>query len=96
MTLEEFKASLSGAKPPACEHTALHALWYEANGEWQTAHEIVQRGDDVSSAWVHAYLHRREGDLGNAAYWYRRVGRSAPRMSLEEEWHCIVETLLAD
>lgn len=95
MTLEEFRTSLAGDRPPESVHAALHALWYETNGQWQTAHETVQRCDDESSAWVHAYLHRREGDLANAAYWYRRVGRSAPQMSLEEEWQCIAETLLA-
>lgn len=94
MTLEEFKASLSDDRPPGSAHVALHALWYEAKGRWKTAHEIVQRSNDGASAWVHAYLHRRERDLTNAAYWYRRVGRSAPQMPLDDEWQCIVEALL--
>ena len=94
MTLDEFKASLPQSQPPESVPAALQALWHEANGRWHSAHEIVQQSEERSAEWVHAYLHRREGDLSNAAYWYRRVGRSAPQMSLEEEWECIAELLL--
>lgn len=65
----------------------LHAaLWWEARGEWDRAHAIVQAEEDADAAWVHAYLHRREGDLPNADYWYRRAGRRRPAVPLEEEW----------
>jgi len=95
MTLDEFRATLSDEQPPDSVHVALRALWLEAKGRWQTAHETVQQNEDPLSAWVHAYLHRREGDLGNAAYWYRRVGRAAPPMSLDEEWRCIAASVLS-
>jgi hypothetical protein len=73
----------------------LRALWQEAQGDWKRAHQIVQDEDDRDSAWVHAYLHRREGDLPNAGYWYRRAGRPVEQAALDEEWEAIVAALLA-
>jgi hypothetical protein len=90
---EDFKRSLSSAAPPAVA-PALVALWHDAKGNWDLAHSVAQDVDDGSGAWVHAYLHRKEGDEGNAGYWYRRAGRSHFRGSLDEEWDQIVETLL--
>jgi hypothetical protein len=74
---DDFKASLEAATPPADLTPPLRALWHGLRGEWQAAHEIAQAEDDPESAWVHAWLHRVEGDLANAGYWYRRAGRPA-------------------
>jgi hypothetical protein len=71
----------------------LAALWWDAQGDWERAHELAQSVTTAEAAWVHAYLHRREGDLGNAEYWYRRAGRQRPDGSLEEEWAEIVAGL---
>jgi hypothetical protein len=95
MTLEEFKKTLSEMKPPAEASPALEALWAEANGDWNRAHRIVQESSDRSASWVHAYLHRKEGDTGNAAYWYHRAGREASTLSFNEEWDQIAGQLLA-
>lgn len=71
----------------------LRALWHDGNGNWQSAHEEAQAGDDRDSAWVHAYLHRKEGDPGNAAYWYHRAGKPVFQGDLTAEWQHIVATL---
>lgn len=71
----------------------LKALNTEQNGNWQEAHRIVQDINTAEAAWIHAYLHRVEGDLSNAAYWYRRAGRPECHASLEEEWHDIFGAL---
>ena len=80
-TLARFKASLSGSEPDL--PPLLEALWREANGDWEAAHRLAQTEDTESAAWVHAYLHRREGDLGNARGWYRRAGREESTRTLE-------------
>ena len=72
----------------------LQALWQEARGEWKRAHEIVQGEDTAEAAWVHAYLHRKEGDSANAGYWYRRAKRPVSTEALENEWRCIVTDLI--
>jgi hypothetical protein len=95
MTFDEFKSTLSGASPPAKVAPALVALWHDAKGDWDGAHRVAQDVDDERGAWVHAYLHRKEGDASNAAYWYRRAGQPVARATLEEEWEAIVTTLLA-
>jgi dienelactone hydrolase len=95
MTFDDFKASLSLRAPPPGVAGPLLALWHDARGNWDTAHEIAQDVATESGAWVHAYLHRKEGDPGNAAYWYRRARRPEARMSLDEEWALIVAALLA-
>jgi hypothetical protein len=94
MDLETFRASLDAAKPPKVSGP-LRALWHAAKGDWNRAHEIVQDEEGADAAWVHAYLHRVEGDLSNAGYWYRRAGRPATKDSLELEWTAIAEGLLA-
>jgi len=93
--LAAFKASLSEAAPPAGLTSALAALWHDARGDWNAAHELAQADEGGDGDWVHAYLHRKEGDSGNAAYWYRRARRPVSRSSLPQEWDEIVETLLA-
>ena len=94
MELEAFKATLRDASPPQGLDSALEALWYEAKGDWHRAHEITQARKDDVGAWVHAYLHRREGDLSNASYWYRRANRPSSSSTLDEEWSEIVTALL--
>jgi len=78
---------------PAGLAPTLAALWWDARGDWARAHEAAQSVDTAEAAWVHAYLHRKEGDLSNADYWYRRAGRQRPAVPLEAEWAEIVAAL---
>ena len=73
---------------------ALRALWEDAKGNWSAAHSIAQEIEDETGSWIHAYLHRKEGDLGNAGYWYRRAKQPTANDTLEEEWTRIVSRLL--
>jgi hypothetical protein len=94
MKLSEFESSLDEKAPPPSLHLALQALWWDAKGDWKTAHECAQADEgDPSCDWVHAYLHRKEGDASNAAYWYRRVGKPVPHTPLPDEWRAIVTVL---
>ena len=77
MDVDAFRASLSDAGPPT-DDLALQALWMEARGDWDTAHDLCNREGGAAGAWVHAYLHRVEGDLGNADYWYQQAGSPRP------------------
>jgi hypothetical protein len=95
MTLEEFKRTLTAPTPPEGISLALRALWQDARGDWDAAHETAQDIDDEAGSWVHAYLHRKEGDAANAGYWYRRARKSVESGSLEAEWERIVSALLA-
>jgi hypothetical protein len=95
MTLAEFKRSMSKAKPPPRLATALAALWWQAKGDWVRAHALVMDEGGKDCAWVHAYLHRVEGDLGNARYWYGQAGRAVPTGHLPAEWDNIADALLA-
>jgi hypothetical protein len=94
MTLTELRASLSEDEPPSHLTETVQALWWDARGDWDRAHRIAQEIPDADGSWVHAYLHRKEGDLSNASYWYRRAGRSRPSEPLEQEWEAIAEALL--
>ncbi|RMG31742.1 MAG: hypothetical protein D6730_00995 [Bacteroidetes bacterium] len=94
MKLAEFMQSLQQAQPPAGLDELLLALWKDAKGDWHGAHSLVDHRSDRPACWVHAYLHRKEGDLGNAGYWYRRAGRSMPSSSLQQEWEHIAASLL--
>ena len=94
MTIEEFKLSVADGKLPAGLSPALTALWQDARGDWEAAHRIAQEIDDKNGAWIHAYLHRKEGDASNAAYWYRRAGRPVPSDAVEDEWHRVVAELI--
>ncbi|MDX2053968.1 MAG: hypothetical protein SFV15_16315 [Polyangiaceae bacterium] len=95
MDLEAFKRSLKGPPPKDLDRRLL-ALWHEAHGDWEAAHEIAQSLPDAEGAWVHAYLHRREGDNSNAGYWYAHAGKSFCRTSLEAEWEKLVRIYLGD
>jgi hypothetical protein len=96
MQLDRFRETLGDAAPPAGLTPALLALWWQGRGDWQRAHRIVQADEsDPVNAWVHAHLHRVEGDLGNAGYWYRRAGKPVATGGLGEEWAEIVTALLA-
>src|ERR1044072_3423865 len=86
MTPAGFSASVSNAAPPAGLTPTLAALWWAAKGHWDKAHKIVQDDESSEAAWVHAYLHRVEGDLPNARYWYRTAGKPAATGALEDEW----------
>jgi hypothetical protein len=94
MTLGEFKATLSAAAPPAALSPALAALWQDAKGDWDAAHRIAQDIKGADGAWIHAYLHRKEGDASNAAYWYGQAGKPVALTSLEAEWDQIASALL--
>ena len=94
MNVSGFIASLDGAAPAPELNAPLRGLWWAAQGDWDQAHKIVQDDNSRDAAWVHAYLHRVEGDLGNAGYWYRQAGRPVAKDSLEAEWERIAATLL--
>jgi hypothetical protein len=94
MTPAAFKQSRNRKTPPVGVSTALQALWWAAGGDWDKVHRIVMNGHDHDCAWVHAYLHRVEGDLDNAAYWYRQARRKAAMGEFSSEWDEIVAALL--
>jgi len=94
MNLEQFRESLRSEGPPQGLSVALVGLWWDAKGNWTRAHQSAQQDEGPSGAWVHAYLHRKEGDSSNAAYWYQRAGKSAARSSLDDEWLEIAGSLL--
>jgi hypothetical protein len=95
MTFAEFERSLKTATPPRELAPALAALWWARKGEWDKAHAIVMNAHGRDAAWVHAYLHRVEGDAGNAAYWYRQARQPAGAGELDPEWQAITTALLA-
>ncbi len=93
MHIADLIDTLTQEQPPVGYSVCLKALWFDAKGNWSAAHELVNDLSDKESACVHAYLHRKEGDSGNAAYWYRRAGKTYPIISLEEEWTNLVTTM---
>jgi len=95
MELSTFRSSLANDSPPPKLAIALVALWWDAKGDWNKAHECAQEDEGPDGAWVHAYLHRKEGESSNAAYWYRRANRPIASGSHESEWDRIASTLLA-
>ena len=94
MTWEKFKESLLERAIPQSMSGYLQALWYDATGDWVKAHHVIQDMDDKTAASIHAYLHRKEGDVGNADYWYRKAGRKKPSISLEQEWESLTKELI--
>lgn len=91
MDFESFKKSIDDEHPPAGAHQLLKALWFAANNQWSAAHRIVQENESITASWIHAHLHREDGDHGNATYWYARAGRVKPDLTLEEEWEEIAK-----
>lgn len=94
MTLEEFRQTLSSATPPDGVSNLLYALWHDGKGNWEEAHNIAQDIENTDGSWVHAYLHRKEGDEWNAGYWYRRAGKPFCNESLDKEWDQLVNYFL--
>ena len=95
MSVDEFRKLASG-RPPSGLPAPLVALLRDARGDWDGAHQAAQEGEIQEGAWVHAYLLRKEGDLGNAGYWYRRAGRPVPTCGLDAEWAQIAAELLKE
>lgn len=95
MSFAEFRASLATATPPPLPPSLL-GLWHDARGDWDRAHRAVQDDPSAEAAWVHAYLHRKEGDVGNAAYWYARARRPVATEELADEWNAIARALAGD
>jgi hypothetical protein len=94
MTLDELRASLRDEQPPPGLAPLVKALWLDGRGDWNGAHETAQDIDGADAAWVHAYLHRKEGDSSNAGYWYRIAARPFFKGNLEDEWTEIARALL--
>lgn len=97
MDVNVFKESLVQAEPPPAVGIPLQALWWAGKGEWRAAHDLLQdQPDGNGSAWVHAWLHREEGDIANARYWYARAGKTPSSAPLQTEWDAIVRALIAE
>ena len=94
MTLDDYLNSIEDNQPPARLSETLESLWWDKKGDWDTAHAIAQEIPTTQGSAVHAYLHREEGVLWNADYWYFRAGRQRPDIPLEEEWKRLVEEML--
>jgi hypothetical protein len=87
---KRFHESLKQASCPPEFNVLQQALWHDGKGDWNTAHDLINDLTSMDAAWVHAYMHRKEGDLGNADYWYRRAGKSRSTQSLQDEWESLV------
>jgi len=94
MILDEYLASIQNEQPSSELSETLTSLWWDKKGDWDRAHAIAQEVPTTQGSAVHAYLHREEGDLWNADYWYSRAGRTRPDISLEAEWKLLVEEML--
>ena len=94
MTIDQFIDSVDANRPSANLSETLRSLWWDKKGDWDKAHAIAQEIPTVQGSAVHAYLHREEGILWNADYWYSRAGRKRPDISLEAEWRRLVEEML--
>lgn len=90
ITSAGFISSLSMDEPPAGLSVYEKSLWFAGKGDWDKAHELIHEVDDKQAARIHAFLHRKEGDLSNARYWYTKAGTQIPELSLEEEWESLV------
>ncbi len=94
MDVKQFKQSVIEKKKPVSISPSLQSLWWEACGDWKKAHDVLQGLSDEEGAWIHAYLHRKEGELSNANYWYARAKKEMPEYSLREEWSHLVDKFL--
>lgn len=95
MDFATFRDSLAAASPPFGLSGPLQALWRAAKGDWDAAHKLVMDDESREAAWVHAYLHRLEGDQSNAGYWYRKAGKTLPEVPHEAEWTAIAQALVS-
>jgi len=95
MKIEDFKLSLKNSTPPKNLNPLLLALWYDAKNDWQKAHQTAQDIENKDGSWIHGYLHRKEGDLSNASYWYSRAGREMSSEPHEKEWETILIELIS-
>ena len=96
MNSKTFRDSLSEPSAPPALSSPLQGLWLDAKDRWDDAHRAVQSDQSTDAAWVHAYLHRKEGDLANARHWYSKAGKQPADGSLSEEWASICESLLSN
>lgn len=96
LTKTRFRDNLQDNQPPQGITVVLQALWYDAKGDWDKAHELVQDLPGPTAAWIHGYLHRKEGDNWNANYWYAKAGHTMPAATLAEEWESLVTAMLND
>lgn len=94
MHYEEFISSLSANEPPPNMSALLKALWFDGKEDWESSHNIAQDINDKTGSWIHAYLHRKEGDHSNARYWYSKAEKPEAKMSLREEWEMLVREFL--
>jgi len=94
MTFEQFQQSLSQSSPPQGISKHLESLWYDGKGAWEQSHNIIQDISDANASWIHAYLHRKEGDIWNADYWYNKAGKKRPPVTLDTEWEEIVRNMI--
>lgn len=95
MNIDGFTRSLNDNDPPSSASVYLKALWYDAKGDWDKAHDVIHDVPDKKASWIHAYLHRKEGDNRNANYWYNKAGRNMPGESLQAEWEFIAKEMLS-
>ncbi len=96
MDYSDFQKELLSIRPPKNWTEALKAMWYDAKNDWEASHDIAQEIPNTLGSWIHAYLHRKEGDDWNAGYWYRQAGKHFPKISLNEEHQEIVKFLLSN
>jgi hypothetical protein len=94
MTFQDFKNTLHQKSPPSEISPLLKALWFDAHGEWGKAHDVAQEVNTPEGSWIHAYLHRKEGDRSNSQYWYHRANKKMPVYTLEQEWEELVTEFL--
>ncbi len=94
MTFEDFKNSTLHPEPPTGISNELLSLWYDAKDNWDKAHAIIQKEESADAFWIHAYLHRKEGDISNAEYWYQNTGKQRPKYSLHNEWEKICKSIV--
>lgn len=89
------RSATTDSQPPAGLSTTLRALWFAKAGQWDAAHDLCQEIPGSAGSWIHAWLHREEGDFGNAAYWYARAGKPVPsrHLTLADEWMEIATAL---
>lgn len=94
MNFETFRSSLTATKPPDGLTVYLQSLWHDGKNDWEASHNIIQDVNDKTASWIHAYLHRKEGDVWNANYWYTKAGKRMPGYGLDQEWEEIVTALI--